>query len=94
LRKLRSQNRQDKVVVVSGRDAGIPQSLLARFLAVYGNAAWFQLPDGMEVSARALELMARYCLKVSRRAGSFHVEPRPVEFPPKSGASTTWLTLR
>jgi 23S rRNA (cytosine1962-C5)-methyltransferase len=43
---------------------------------------------------RALELMARYCLKVSRRAGSFHVEPRPVEFPPKSGASTTWLTLR
>jgi 23S rRNA (cytosine1962-C5)-methyltransferase len=43
---------------------------------------------------RALEVMARYCLKTSRRAGSFHAEPRPVEFPPNSGASTTWLTLR
>jgi 23S rRNA (cytosine1962-C5)-methyltransferase len=43
---------------------------------------------------RALEVMARYCLKASRRAGSFHAEPRPVEFPPTSGASTMWLTLR
>jgi menaquinone reductase, molybdopterin-binding-like subunit len=58
LRKLRSQLRQDKVMVVSGRDAGISQSLLARFLSAYGNAAWFQLPDGMEVSAKALQMMA------------------------------------
>ena len=43
---------------------------------------------------RALEVMARYCLKASRRAGSFHAEPRPVEFPTDSGASTMWLTLR
>jgi 23S rRNA (cytosine1962-C5)-methyltransferase len=43
---------------------------------------------------RALEMMARFCLKASRRAGSFHSEPRPVEFPPDSGASTVWLTLR
>jgi len=43
---------------------------------------------------RALEVMARYCLKASRRAGSFHAAPRPVEFPPNSGASTMWLTLR
>jgi 23S rRNA (cytosine1962-C5)-methyltransferase len=42
----------------------------------------------------ALEVMARFCLKASRRAGSFHSEPRPVEFPPDSGASTIWLTLR
>jgi hypothetical protein len=41
-----------------------------------------------------LEVMARYCLKVSRRAGTFHAGPRAVEFPPKCGASTTWLTLR
>jgi 23S rRNA (cytosine1962-C5)-methyltransferase len=46
------------------------------------------------LNERALEVMARFCLKVSRRAGSFHSEPRPVEFPPDSGASTTWLTLR
>jgi len=43
---------------------------------------------------RALEMMARFCLKASRRAGSFHSETRPVEFPPDSGASTVWLTLR
>jgi 23S rRNA (cytosine1962-C5)-methyltransferase len=46
------------------------------------------------LDGRALEVMARYCLKASRRAGSFHAEPRPVEFPPYSGASTMWLTLR
>jgi 23S rRNA (cytosine1962-C5)-methyltransferase len=46
------------------------------------------------LNQRALEVMARFCLKASRRAGSFHSEPRPVEFPPDSDASTTWLTLR
>jgi len=46
------------------------------------------------LSERALEVMGRFCLKASRRAGSFHSEPRPVEFPPDSGASTIWLTLR
>ena len=46
------------------------------------------------LNERALEVMARFCLKASRRAGSFHSEPRPVEFPPESGASTIWLTLR
>ena len=46
------------------------------------------------LNQRALEVMARFCLKASRRAGSFHSEPRSVEFPPDSGASTIWLTLR
>jgi len=46
------------------------------------------------LNQRALEVMARFCLKASRRAGGFHSEPRPVEFPPDSGASTIWLTLR
>jgi len=46
------------------------------------------------LNERAIEVMARFCLKASRRAGSFHSEPRPVEFPPNSGASTVWLTLR
>jgi 23S rRNA (cytosine1962-C5)-methyltransferase len=43
---------------------------------------------------RDLEMMARSCLKATRRAGSFHREPLPVEFPPGSAASTIWLTLR
>jgi len=46
------------------------------------------------LNERMLEVMARFCLKASRRAGRFHSEPRPVEFPPDSGASTIWLTLR
>jgi 23S rRNA (cytosine1962-C5)-methyltransferase len=43
---------------------------------------------------RALEVMARFCLKAARRAGNFHREPTPVEFPPGAAASTLWLTLR
>ena len=43
---------------------------------------------------RALEMMARYCLKASRRAGTLHRQPPPADFPPGSAASTVWLTLR
>jgi 23S rRNA (cytosine1962-C5)-methyltransferase len=43
---------------------------------------------------RALEVMARYCLKATRRAGTFHREPPPPDFPPNSAAATVWLTLR
>ena len=42
---------------------------------------------------RALEVMARFCLKAARRAGKFHRQPKPAEFPPGAGASTVWLTL-
>lgn len=43
---------------------------------------------------KALEVMARYCLKVTRRAAKFHREPLPVDFPPGTAASTIWMTLR
>ena len=43
---------------------------------------------------RALEGMARYCLKASRRAGTLHRQPPPADFPPGNAASTVWLTLR
>ena len=43
---------------------------------------------------RALEVMARYCLKATRRAGTFHQEPPLADFPPQVGAATLWLTLR
>src|SRR5437660_1434327 len=45
------------------------------------------------LNEQALERMARYCLKLSRRAGSLHRQPPPVDFPSGSGASTIWLTL-
>jgi 23S rRNA (cytosine1962-C5)-methyltransferase len=43
---------------------------------------------------RGLEVMARYCLKVARRAATFHREPAPPDFPPTTAASTIWMTLR
>ncbi len=46
------------------------------------------------LNERALEVMARFCLKSARRAGSFHREPPLPDFPPRTGATTIWLTLR
>ena len=43
---------------------------------------------------RALEVMARYCLKATRRAGIFHRAAPLPDFPPGVAASTVWLTLR
>lgn len=43
---------------------------------------------------RALEVMGRFCLKATRRAGDFHREPRLPDFPPGAGAATVWLSLR
>jgi len=42
----------------------------------------------------ALEVMARYGLKTARRAGVFHRSPPLPDFPPATGASSIWLTLR
>lgn len=43
---------------------------------------------------RGLEVMARFCLKAGRRAGSLHSEPPLPDFPRESSARTVWLTLR
>ncbi len=43
---------------------------------------------------KGLEVMARYCLKVTRRSGKFHRQPALPDFPHGTGASTIWLTLR
>jgi 23S rRNA G2069 N7-methylase RlmK/C1962 C5-methylase RlmI len=42
----------------------------------------------------ALEVMARYCLRATRRAATFHRQPPLPDFPPGAGASSTWLLLR
>ena len=46
------------------------------------------------LNEQALERMARYCLKLSRRSGALRRQPPPVDFPPGAGATTIWLTLR
>src|SRR5437899_12902432 len=42
----------------------------------------------------ALEVMARYCLKVARRAATSHRPAQLPDFPPGAGATPIWLTLR
>jgi 23S rRNA (cytosine1962-C5)-methyltransferase len=60
-----------------------------------GNARLLLSTNCETLNEEALERMARYCLKLSRRAGSLHRQPPPVDFPPGTGgASTIWLTLR
>lgn len=46
------------------------------------------------LNERALEVMARFCLKTTRRAGNLHSEPPLPDFPRGAGARTVWLTLR
>ncbi|HEY0368758.1 MAG TPA: class I SAM-dependent methyltransferase [Chthoniobacterales bacterium] len=42
----------------------------------------------------ALEVMAKFCLKATRRAGTLHRTPMLPDFPAEAGAHTVWLTLR
>ena len=44
--------------------------------------------------AHALEVMARYGLKAARRAGRFHRSLPLPDFPPGTGTTSIWLTLR
>ena len=46
------------------------------------------------LNEHALEVMAKFCLKSSRRAGSLHRPMCPADFPSSAAASTVWLTLR
>lgn len=46
------------------------------------------------LNATRLEAIGRYALKMTRRAATFHRQPHPLEFPPGTGASTIWMTLR
>ena len=46
------------------------------------------------LDVRALEVMGRYCLKATRRAGSFLQCARLPDFPPGAGARSLWMILR
>ncbi len=46
------------------------------------------------LSEHALEVMARFCLKAARRAGTLHYQAPLPDFPRQAGARTVWLTLR
>ena len=43
---------------------------------------------------RALEVMGRFCLKATRRAGTFQATPQLPDFPPGAAARSLWMILR
>lgn len=47
-----------------------------------------------KLDERALEVMARFCLKATRRAATFHREEPLPDFPRGEGAATVWLKMR
>ncbi len=71
------------------------ESLLISALAVAERDAHLLISTNCSaLGERALKVMARYCLKETRRAAAFH-RPLPLpDFPPRSGASSIWLALR
>lgn len=68
--------------------------LLAALEVAERNAKILLSTNCSTLHERALEVMGRFGLKASRRAGDFHQEPPLPDFPPRVGAATLWLTLR
>jgi 23S rRNA (cytosine1962-C5)-methyltransferase len=70
------------------------EELIVAALEVADRGAKLLLSTNCEtLNEAALERMARYALKLSRRNGVFYREPPPGDFSPGSGAKTIWLTL-
>jgi 23S rRNA (cytosine1962-C5)-methyltransferase len=71
------------------------EHLLISALAVAERDAYVLVSTNCSaLGERALEVMARYCLKETRRVAAVH-RPLPLpDFPPRTGASSVWLALR
>jgi len=71
------------------------KNLLISGLAVAEREAYVLVSTNCSaLGVRALEVMARYCLKETRRAATFHRPLLLPDFPPRTGASSVWLALR
>ena len=71
------------------------EELIVSALEVIDGSARVLLSTNCQtLNEQALERMARYCLKLSRKSGTLHRQPAPMDFPPGIGASTIWMTLR
>lgn len=70
------------------------EDLIVAALEVADHDAHILLSTNCEtLNEQALERMARYCLKLSRRSGALHRQPPPADFPPGTGARSIWLSL-
>ncbi len=71
------------------------ETLLAAALEVAAPHARILLSTNCaRLARRDLERIARFALKLQRRAGDFHSEPPLPDFPAGQGAQTLWLTLK
>ena len=68
--------------------------LLAALEVAERNAKILLSTNCSTLRERVLEVMGRFCLKATRRAGNFHHQPPLPDFPAGAGAATVWLTLR
>jgi 23S rRNA G2069 N7-methylase RlmK/C1962 C5-methylase RlmI len=70
------------------------EELIANGVEIADRGAQILISTNCEtLSEQALERMARYALKLSRRSGAFHRQPPPSDFPSGAGAKTVWLSL-
>jgi len=71
------------------------ESLLAAALEVAAPRARILLSTNCtRLARRDLERIARFALKLQRRAADFHSEPALPDIPPEFAAQTLWLTLK
>jgi len=71
------------------------EDLIVAALEVADHEARILLSTNCEtLNEQGLERMARYSLKLSRRAGALHRQPSLADFPPGSAARSIWLSLR
>lgn len=68
--------------------------LLAALPVASRNARILLSTNCTTLAVPALEVMGRFCMKATRRAGSFHSEPALPDFPGGTGAHSVWMTLR
>jgi 23S rRNA (cytosine1962-C5)-methyltransferase len=70
------------------------EDLIATALEVADRGARVLLSTNCEaLTEQALERMARYALKLSRKSGVFEHQPLPADFPPAAAVRSIWLTL-
>jgi 23S rRNA (cytosine1962-C5)-methyltransferase len=75
-------------------ESDLEELIVAALELIDGNGRILVSTNCETLNEQTLERMARYGLKLSRRAGVFHRQPTPLDFPPGAAARTIWLTLR
>ncbi len=75
-------------------EQGMEELLLAALEVATKDARILLSTNCARLPTRALEQIARHCLKTARRGGSLHREPPLPDVPADLGAQTLWLLLR